>query len=543
MKQKIWQVLFILFWAVFLLSACAEQKVEPSPISAETLAPSNTLQPTKTIPLSTRTPKPTKTLYPTWTPIATATAAPNLCVKNPVPSEFFISQPTIENDKLIAFSSIFRTVKNWRHSDIYTIAFDGSNLKRLTYYSGDDDMYRWTPDGKQILFGSDRSHQAYVEGEPGYSMEPFKKELFIMNVDGSGSRKVTADLPYYSGRSPDGKFIAYEKDYYNEARLENWLSDYLTDMLVANIDGSYQRNITKAMQPGSFFYAEWSPDSKYFAFLGGTEPYVESSGGYWREYIYLVNADGTNLRKLEGGPLRSDGYREKTWSSDGKHLAFLTAKGIAIVNADGSRFSEYPVKYNDGPRDIFWSDDNQQLIFTDGNDTFYQINTDFTHLEKLPLVTKLQKLLYRMQLLKTRGLREQWDPKQNHSSYYYELSPDGKWLAYLESGTYPNNPCRQIRIRNTETGENYFILDREGLVPYLLNNSPNDELKIISADSVLNSSQFGNLIWSPDSKQLLFTNSYDGLNAFQHQDFFAINLDGTGLRLIMDDVWYPAIQP
>lgn len=542
MKQKIWQILFILLATVLLLSACAEKQAESLPIITETLEPSNSLQPTKTVqPLAgtqrpPRTPKPTNTLYPTWTPIATATAAPNLCVKNPVPTELLTSQPTIEINKLIAFSSKYRTSENWGDSDIYTMAFDGSNLKRLTYYSGDDNVYRWTPDGKQILFGSDRSHQPYNKDEPGYAMEPFKQELFIINVDGTGARKVTAELPDYPGRSPNGKFIAYEKDYYNEARLENWLSDYLTDMLVANISGSYQRNITKAMQPGSFFYAEWSPDSKYFAFLGGTEPYVQSSGGYWREYIYLVNADGTNLRKLEGGPIRSDGYREKAWSSDGRYLAFLTAKGIALVNADGSGFSEYPIKYNDGPRDIFWSDNNQQLIFTDAEDNFYALNTDFTHLEKLPLATHLEKLLYRMQLLKTRELRDQ------DEIHYYELSPNGKWLAYLENGTHPDN-CRQIRIVSVGTGENYLVLDQEALIPYLLKHSPNHELSIISVDSIYSSSRFDDLLWSPDSSQLLLTHSYLGLNAVRYQDLFAIRLDRTGLHLIMDDVWNPEIQP
>ncbi|MCG2786794.1 MAG: hypothetical protein L6461_17015, partial [Anaerolineae bacterium] len=212
MKQKNKWMLCFMFWAFLALSACTEQ-VAPSSISPEALAPSNTLNSTKIIQLSTetlrpsKTPKPTNTLYPTWTPksTTTVTAAPNLCVKNPVPSELLISKPTVENNKLIAFSSKRRTTDSWGYSDIYTIAFDGSNLKQLTTYSGDDDMYRCTPDGKQILFHSDRNHELYEEGERGYLMEPFKKELFIINVDGTGSKKVTAELPEYSGRSPDGR--------------------------------------------------------------------------------------------------------------------------------------------------------------------------------------------------------------------------------------------------------------------------------------------------------------------------------------------------
>jgi TolB protein len=469
--------------------------------------------------------------------VTPAVIQPNPCAKGPIPSELLKSQTEIQNNKLIAFSSKFRTVDSWGHSDIYTVEFDGTDLKQLTNYSGDDDMDKWSPDGKQILFGSDRSHQPYEEGEPGYLMEPFKKELFIINIDGSGSRKVTTDSPYYPSRSPDGKYVVYTQKFYDELRLKHGLGDYLSNVFVENISGAYKQDITAKFQPAAFERIDWSPDSKHFAFTGVTEPML---GTYWPMHVYLANADGSNLRRLdEGGAFRddSDGYQEKTWSSDGKQLAFLTSKGIAIINADGGGFSEYKLENSSYARDIFWLDDNQHLIFTDNNDTLYKITVDFKNLEKLPLATDLDKLLYRMQLLKTQELS---DLKQH---YKYELSPDGKWLAYLKSGTYPNNQCRQIRIMSTETGESYFILDQQGLIPYLLKHSPNQELNIISVDSVYTSSSFDQLLWSPDSRQLLLTHSYRGLNRLRYQDLFAINLDGTGLRLIMDDVWYPEIQP
>lgn len=532
MKQKIGQVLFIVFWAVFLLSACAEQQTQSAPEIAKTISPSSTAQMNKTL-----APRQTETATPNITAEAKNSG---LCTKKTVPAELLTSQSEIENDKLIAFSSKFRTVDSWGNSDIYTVKFDGSNLKKLTNYSGDDDMDSWAPDGKQILFSSDRNHQAYLESEPGYSLKPFKKELFIMNVDGSSARKVIADSPYDPGRSPDGKYVVYAQDFYDELRLEHGLGDYLSNVFVENISGAYKQNLTAKFQPAAFGRIDWSPDSKHFAFTGVTEPMV---GTYWPVHVYLANADGSNLRKLdEGGAFRDDnyGYQEKTWSSDGKRLAFLTSKGIAMINADGSEFSEYKLENSTYARDIFWSEDNQHLIFTDNSDTLYKITVDFKNLEKLPFATDLDKLLYRMQLLKTRGLDVR---KPDHSHYHYELSPNEKWLAYFEDGTSPDNRCRQIRIMSTETGESYFVLDLEGLIPYLLKHSPNEELSIISVDSIYNTSLFDRLLWSPDSRQLLLTYSYRGLNRLRHQDLFAINLDGTDLRLIMDDVWYPEIQP
>jgi hypothetical protein len=354
---------------------------------------------------------------------------------------------------------------------------------------------------------------------------------------------VTADSPYYPGRSPDGKYIAYTIEFYDELRFEHNLGDYLSNVFVENVGGSYKRNITAKFQPGAFGGIDWSPDGKHFAFTGITPSTAGtySTNLYLPNHIYLANADGSNLRMLnEGISFHNDqydhGYQNEAWSPDGRRLAFLTSNGIAIVNGDGSAFSEYKVQNNSSARDIFWLDDNQHLVFTDSDDTFYKINADFTSLENLPLATDLEKMVFRMQLLKTHQLSD----RRNH--YIYDLSPDRKWLVYIETGIDPNR-CNQLRVLSVETGQSYLVIDKEGLIPYLLKHSPNQDLRILSVDSIADTSRFDTILWSPNSGQLLFTHSYLGLNAFRYQDFFAINLDGTGLRLIMDDAWNPAIQP
>ncbi|MFQ6118135.1 MAG: TolB family protein, partial [Candidatus Bipolaricaulia bacterium] len=60
--------------------------------------------------------------------------------------------------------------------DIYTMNPDGSDLRRLTSGTGNNEAPSWSPDGRHIAFSSDRS------GIP---------QIYIMRADGSGQRPVT----------------------------------------------------------------------------------------------------------------------------------------------------------------------------------------------------------------------------------------------------------------------------------------------------------------------------------------------------------------
>ena len=515
-----WKILFTSFAGSMItmtlfLASCAEQPSQVAPVFTKLSPSSSTLQPTITAQLA---------LTPTKAEIPTS----NLCAIDPVPSELISAAPQPQNEKMIVFNSeVHRTAignyASWNYADIFTVKLDGSGLKKLTNYAGDDAGPHWSSDGKKILFSSDRNHQECTKGEDGFDC---KMEQFIMNADGTDSRKLTPDLPYdYPGRSPDGKYVAYEDEFYNELRLTNGLGDFLSNIIVTNISGSYKRNITSKFQPGGFGRINWSPTGKYFAFTGVTDGFVESNPpghGFWKEYVYVASADGSNLQKLPGGPIQ-DGSITAAWSPKGDRLAFLTSKGIATINVDGSGFVEYPLERSFGSRQIFWLDDNQHLVFTDSDDNYYKINTDFTHQENLNFATPVDKLLYRFQLLKTHTL--------DASAFYGPelLSPDGKWITYFEKN------CHQFRVINTKTHENYYVLDGDTIKNLTINSEQ------IFPDEF--DGWYGSL-WSPDSRQFLFVQNYRySIILHTFHGLFAINLDGTGLHMVFDDGWFPDVQP
>src|SRR5450432_2437464 len=96
--------------------------------------------------------------------------------------------------------------------------------------------------------------------------------------------------------------------------------------------------------------------------------------GYWE--IDLINADGTNLRRLTNG---LSGDEQPAWSPDGNRITFTKTVDdgqteIYMMNADGSNphrlindtASDYEAK---------WSPDGKQIVFASSldNDFNYQI--------------------------------------------------------------------------------------------------------------------------------------------------------------------------
>ena len=115
--------------------------------------------------------------------------------------------------------------------------------------------------------------------------------------------------------------------------------------------------------------------------------------------MYLINVDGTGLRKLIGS------HVTPAWSPDGGKIAFEDKGMINVINPDGSGRKELPdtkgAQY--GP---VWSPDSQKIAYYDSSDSgLYVINADGSGREKLTVGV--------------RGLPE------------HAWSPDGQKLAFL----------------------------------------------------------------------------------------------------------------
>jgi TolB protein len=84
----------------------------------------------------------------------------------------------------------FESLRRGEDFDIWTIAVDGTGTENLTAHSGDDRHSSWSPSGNKIVFGTDRRVPG-DDTEAGCSADEGQRDLFVMNADGTGQRRLT----------------------------------------------------------------------------------------------------------------------------------------------------------------------------------------------------------------------------------------------------------------------------------------------------------------------------------------------------------------
>jgi len=187
--------------------------------------------------------------------------------------------------------------------DLFTAALDGSDLVRLTATAGYDAECSFSPDGKSILFVSDRGGPA---------------DIYVMDADGENLRQLT-DSPGYDGGpffSPDGRWIAYRTD-----RLEK----DLLQIHVMRADGSGDKAITQGR--GVHWAPFWHPTRPWLVWTGAdhSDPTARPNYDLW--IARYDTADGTFRT---GEPLRLTDHPGAdvlpSFSPDGRLLLWTASR-------------------------------------------------------------------------------------------------------------------------------------------------------------------------------------------------------------------------
>ena len=210
--------------------------------------------------------------------------------------------------------------------DIYSVARDGSNLRRLTNFGTYTAEGVLSPDGRKIVFTS---------------LKDGDLDIYTMNVDGSGMRQLTHQTGYDGGPwwSPDGKQIAY-RAYHPTDSVElrdyrNLLAQHIVrptkmELWVMNADGSGQRQITHL--GGANFGPSWTHDGTRLIFSSN---YRNPRSGNFD--LFLVRLDGTGLEQVttnqgfDGFPMFSPDGLRLIWASQ---RADPTSSDVNIFIAD-----------------------------------------------------------------------------------------------------------------------------------------------------------------------------------------------------------------
>jgi Tol biopolymer transport system component len=178
---------------------------------------------------------------------------------------------------------------------------DGSHLKRLTHAKGYNAEGSYSPDGKQIVFCSNRS-------------APQNLELYIMDADGSNVRQLTHAPGCYNGGpffSPDGKRVIFRSDRKKKDHLQ---------LYVINVDGSGERALTDDLN-----WVNWGPywykDSKHIDYAGADHGNPTVRPNY---DLYWMNVDTGKKVRLTYHPAADV---LPVFSPDGKKLMWTSTRG------------------------------------------------------------------------------------------------------------------------------------------------------------------------------------------------------------------------
>ena len=194
--------------------------------------------------------------------------------------------------------------------DIYSYNEKTGAMKRLTTAKGYDAEGSYSPDGKWIVFSSMRSgydHALTDKEKKSLEENPSNfAEIYIMNADGSGQKRLTNVFGYDGGPffTQDGKKIVWRR--FDEQGL-------IADVWTMNPDGSDQKQITTF---GSMSWAPYMhPSGEYFIF-------ASNKLGFENFELFMVDAAGTKepvrvtyTPGFDGLPVPSPDGKTLAWTS------------------------------------------------------------------------------------------------------------------------------------------------------------------------------------------------------------------------------------
>ena len=265
-------------------------------------------------------------------------------------------------DRVAYVLSEIDLAKNATRSSIWLIKTAGGTPLRLTAGPGRDETPRWSPDGKEMAFISDRDGS---------------NQIWLIDLAGGEARK---PVPIEGGASsfawsPDGRkiaFLARSPKPSGKEKVLNGLDDVIIfdqdvpGLQLFVLDPASGETSRLTPDPSAVTDFSWSPDGKKIAFAAQPSPRIQD---LFRTDIYTVDLETRVIRDLVKRPGIDTFPR---FSPDGRQVAFLSTEGktewianwyLCLVPAEGGAPRNITPKFDEFMFTPQWSPDGRRIFF------------------------------------------------------------------------------------------------------------------------------------------------------------------------------------
>ncbi len=354
--------------------------------------------------------------------------------------------------RTIAFSS-----NRNGNNDVYVVPSGGGAPRRLTFHSGNDDVVGWTRDSRHVMFRAARGDGAF----------PSVATIYQVSATGGQETSLGLDWGYWASYAPDGQSLVFNRHPSTWSR-RHYRGSYAADLWIANLGA---KTFTKLLGDEQYnrFWPMWSADGSIY-FVGDPLPNDRTIAPGSLDVrksvnnIYKVSAKG-------GQPVQvtrhtSGSLYWPSMSSDGKVIVYEDAFGLWKLDVASGRTSEIKL-------DIASDEKENQIemeTLTNDVDAF-----DISPSGRRAVISARGQLFT---IATERGDITRIAPDNMSSrNQSPRWSADGKYVAF---------------VSDRSGRDEIWMSDPEGDAPKKLSDVDNEK---------------ASLVWSPDSKVLLYTAS------------------------------------